>query len=351
MQLHLAVVHRTGLNKGLADRLVSIGKFRIFTHQGDVDRPLGILHLIDESLQRTQVGFLLRRKVELAEHHLVQMLTVHHQRHFVDRRYVDRLHHRVGIHVAEERHLAPELRRERMLGAQHQNIGLQTVLEQGLDRMLGRLGLQLAGSGQVRNERQMNQRRIAGSKLVTQLTHRFDEGQRLDVAHRTADLGDDYVVLLALRQQLNAALDFVRDMRNDLHGLAQVLALALLVNHALINLTGGHVVGMAGRNRSETLVMAQVEVGFRTVFGHVTLSVLVRIQGSGVDIDIGIQFLNRHRIAACLQQAGDRRRNNAFTERRSHAARHENVLGFAEFHYLFRIILFAPSFIRLRFNP
>ena len=73
----------------------------------------------------------------------------------------------------------------------------------------------------------MNQRRIAGSKLVTQLTHRFDEGQRLDVAHRTADLGDDYVVLLALRQQLNAALDFVRDMRNDLHGLAQVLALAL----------------------------------------------------------------------------------------------------------------------------
>ena len=197
----------------------------------------------------------------------------------------------------------------------------------------------------------MNQRRIAGSELVTQLTHRFDEGQRLDVAHRTADLGNNHIVLLALRQQLNAALDFVRDMRNDLHGLAQVLALALLVDHALINLTGGHVVGMAGRNRSETLVMPQVEVGFRTVFGHVTLSVLVRIQGSGVDIDIGIQFLNRHRIATCLQQAGDRRRNNAFTERRSHAARHENVLGFVEFHYLFRIILFAPSFVRLRFKP
>ena len=138
-----------------------------------------------------------------------------------------------------------------MLGAQHQNIGLQTVLEQGFDRMLSRLGLQLAGSGQVRNERQMNQRRIAGSELVTQLTHRFDEGQRLDVAHRSADLGDNHIVLLALRQQLNAALDFVRDMRNDLHGLAQVLALALLVDHALINLTSGHVVGMAGRNRSE----------------------------------------------------------------------------------------------------
>ena len=118
-----------------------------------------------------------------------------------------------------------------------------------------------------------------------------------------------------------------------------------------VNLTGCHIGIFIKTLINESLIMSQIQVCLCTIVCYKNFSVLNRVHGSGVDIDIGIQFLNRHRIAACLQQAGDRRRNNAFTERRSHAARHENVLGFAEFHYLFRIILFAPSFIRLRFNP
>ena len=272
------------------------------------------------------------------------MLGVHAQGYFVDRGHVDGLHDGIGVDVAEQRHLALEVGRERMLGAQHEDVGLQTVLQQSLDGVLRRLGLQLARSGHVGDEREMNQRRILVPELVTQLAHRLDERQRLDVADRTADLGDDDVVLLGLPQELDAALDLVSDVGNDLHGLAQILALALLLDDALVDLARGHVVGLRRRMVGEALVVAQVEVGFGSVLRDVAFAVLVGVERAGVDVDVGIELLDGHRVAAGLQQPGDRSRDDALAERRSHAARHEYVLGFGEFHVWF---LFIDVFILL----
>ena len=140
-------------------------------------------------------------------------------------------------------------------------------------------------------------------------------------------------------------------MRNYLYGTPAEIPVTFFLKNRPVNLTGCHIGIFIKTLINESLIMSQIQVCLCTIVCYKNFSVLNRVHGSGVDIDIGIQFLNRHRIATCLQQAGDRRRNNAFTERRSHAARHENVLGFVEFHYLFRIILFAPSFVRLRFKP
>ena len=73
--------------------------------------------------------------------------------------------------------------------------------------------------------------------------------------------------------------------------------------------------------------MAQVEVGFRTVFGHVTLSVLVRIQGSGVDIDIRIEFLHRYFVATRLEQTAQRCGCDALAKAGDDAAGDKNKLG------------------------
>ncbi len=263
------------------------------------------------------------------------MLFVHFQRHFVDRRHVDRLHHGVGVDVAEQRHLALERRRQRMLGAQHEDVGLETVLQQGLHRVLRGFGLQLARSGHVGDQRQVNQRRIPVTQRIAQLAHRLDERLRLDVAHRAADLGDDHVVFLGLRQQLNAAFDLVGDVGNDLHGLAQVLALALLLDDALVDTARRDVVGLRRGLVREALVVPQVEVRLGAVLGDVALAVLVGVERSGIYVDVGVEFLNGHRVTAGLQQAGDRSRNNTLAERRRHAARYEYVLGFGKFHYCF----------------
>jgi len=208
--------------------------------------------------------------------------------------------------------------------------------------MLRRLGLQLARSGHVGNQGQVHQRRIAVSELVAQLTHRLDERQRLDVAHRTADFGDDDVVLLALSQQLDAALDFVSDVRDDLHGLAEILAFALLFDDALVDFTRRDVVRFRRRLVGETLVVSEIEVGFGAVLRHVTLAVLVGVERPGVDVDVGVELLDGHRITARLQQARNRCRDNPLAERRGDTACHEYVLGFRQFHVRLSIFLHFP---------
>ena len=190
-----------------------------------------------------------------------------------------------------------------MLGAQHQNIGLQTVLEQGFDRMLSRLGLQLAGSGQVRNERQMNQRRIAGSKLVTQLTHRFDEGQRLDVAHGAADFRDYEIVFAGVSEQFHVAFDFIGDVRDNLHRLAEIVSAALLVDDALVDTPGGDVVRASSVDVGETLIVTEVEVGLVAVDSHIAFAMLVGVQCARIDVDIRVKLLDSHSKTARKQQS------------------------------------------------
>ena len=321
------------MDERFADRLVSVGQFGIFADQRDLDLLGRVLHLLHEGRPRRHVGFLLGRQVQFVEHHLVEVLFVHLQRHFVDRRHVDRLHHGVGVDIAEQRHFAAQVGRQRMLRAQHEDVGLQPVFEQGLDRMLRGLGLQFARSGHIGDQRQVHERRALVAQRIAQLAYRFDERQRLDVAHRTADLGDYHVVNFLLRQHLDTALDLVGDMGDDLHGLAQVLALALLLDHALVDLSRRDVVGLRRGLVRETLVVPQVEVGLGAVLGHVAFAVFIGVQRAGVDVDVGVEFLDGHRIASGLQQAGDRGRNNTLAERRCDTARNKYVLGFGKFHY------------------
>ena len=36
--------------------------------------------------------------------------------------------------------------------------------------------------------------------------------------------------------------------------------------------------------------MAEVEVGFSTILGHIYLTVLIRAHGARIDVDVGIEF-------------------------------------------------------------
>ena len=57
-----------------------------------------------------------------------------------------------------------------------------------------------------------------------ELAQRLEERQRLDVADRAADLGDDDVHVRGLGDQLDPVLDLVGDVRDHLDGAAQVVA-------------------------------------------------------------------------------------------------------------------------------
>ena len=77
----------------------------------------------------------------------------------------------------------------------------------------------------------------------------------------------------------------------------------------------------------EALVVTEVEIGLGAVVGDEDLAVLERAHGSRVDVEVRIEFLQRHPQPAAFQQTADGCRRDAFTKRRNHAPRDEYVLG------------------------
>ena len=180
--------------------------------------------------------------------------------------------------------------------------------------MLRRLGFQLLGSCDIGHVGQVDAEAVA-AEFPAQLAHCLKKRQTFDVADHTAYLGDYEVVFARVAQLLHPALDFVGDMGHNLHRFSQIVAAALLVDYRLVDASGGHVVGARGVDVGETLVMAQVEVSFMTVDGHVAFAVFIGVECTRVDVDIGVELLDCHLEAPCNQQVGERGGDNALTER------------------------------------
>ena len=76
--------------------------------------------------------------------------------------------------------------------------------------------------------------------VLAELPDGLEEREDLDVADGAADLGDDHVDVVG-GQPEDALLDLVGDVGDDLDGLAQVVAPALLGEHRLVDRAGGGV--------------------------------------------------------------------------------------------------------------
>ena len=81
-------------------------------------------------------------------------------------------------------------------------------------------------------------------------------------------------------------------MRDDLDSLAKVITPSLLLNYLLVDLASCYIIRFGSFDTQKTLIVAQVKICFRTINSHIALSMFVRVQGSRIYIDIGIQFLD-----------------------------------------------------------
>ncbi len=255
----------------------------------------------------------------------VEPLFVELERDLVDRLDVRALHHAGEIDVAEERDLPLDVGGERPLGPADQDVGLDADLHQLAHRVLGGLGLDLAGGGDVGHQRQVHEEGVVAPHFLAELADRLEERLRLDVADRAADFGDHDVV--PGRGPPDRVLDLVGDVRDDLHGGAQVLAAALLVDDRLVDPAGRDVVLLGERPVDEPLVVAEVEVGLRAVVRHVHLAVLERRHRAGIDVDVRIELLHRDGQAALDEESAQRSGGDPLPEGGDDAAGHEDELG------------------------
>ena len=129
---------------------------------------------------------------------------------------------------------------DRPVGAADDGVRLDADGAQRGDRVLGRLGLQLAGRADVGHQRDVQEEHVVAADVVADLAGGLEERQRLDVADGAADLGDDHVDVGA-GHRADPVLDLVGDVRDHLDGVAEVVAAALLGDHLGVDLAGGDV--------------------------------------------------------------------------------------------------------------
>ena len=318
-----------GVTQRFDERLVRFGQIDILADHADGDVVLRILDGLHQTRPHGQVGRL-GFDFQFVADDLVHALVMEHLRNLVDRVDVPDRNHGVLRDVREQRNLGALVFRNLSVGAAQQHVRRNADLAQFLHAVLGRLGLEFACRGNVRHQRQVHEGHAVAAQAQVHLTGGFKERQRLDVADRTADL-DDGDVGMAVPRRTRAALDkglnFIGDVRNDLNGLAEILAAALLADHRFVDLARREVVRTTHLGADEALVMAQIEIGFRTVLGHKHLAVLERAHCARVDVDVGIKLEEGDFEATRFENRGQRCGSNSLTKRGNHAARDKNEFG------------------------
>ena len=186
----------------------------------------------------------------------------------------------------------------------HEHIRLNTYTLQFLYTVLSWLCLQLTCSLKIRNICQVKIDSTL-AQFPLQLANSLKEWSRLNVTNSTTNLSNHKVIVILLPQKLNITFDFVRNMRNNLNSLTQVVATTLLVNDALIDTSRSHRVGFCGLNTCEALIVTEVEVGLHTILCYVALTVLVRVQRTWVNVDVRIKLLNGNVVTSCLKKLTD----------------------------------------------
>ncbi len=226
--------------------------------------------------------------LELAADELVQSLRMQQSRDLVDAVHVHRGDNRLLLQVGEQRDLAAFVIGQRPVGAAQHDVGLDPDLTQLLDRVLRRLGLDLARRRNIGHQGEVHETGVVAAELQAHLPDGFQERQGLDIAHRAADLDDGHVRIAG--SGANEMLDLVGDVRDDLHCATQVVAPALLANDTLVDLAGGEVVALQHPGVDEALVVAEVEIGLGAVLGDEDFAVLERAHGARIDVDVGVEL-------------------------------------------------------------
>ena len=134
------------MRQRLDQRLIRILHAGIFADNGDGDFAFRIAHPLVDELPPRQVWPLIRIEPERRQHLAVEPFGRIGLRHRVNVVDVARLDYRGFADITEQRELAPLFLGDFAVGPAQQDVRLNTDREEFLDRMLGRLGLQLAGA-------------------------------------------------------------------------------------------------------------------------------------------------------------------------------------------------------------
>src|SRR4051794_10878420 len=321
---HTTAVMCAGVLERLVDREVRVLELDVLPDQRDLDLLRRLLEALRDVEPRAELR-LAEGEAELVADQPVEAFRLQPRRHQVHVGDVRARDHRLLRHVGEERDLLADVLGELLVRATDDDVRVDTDAAQLVDRVLRRLRLQLTGRLDERHERHVQVEHVLGADLAAELPDRLEERQRLDVAHRSADLADDNVGRRRDGARADARLDLVRDVRNDLHRRTEELALTFLAQHGIPDRAGRVARGAGEVLVDEALVVADVEVRLGPVLGDEHLAVLEGAHRAGVDVQVRVELLRLYSQPARLEETPERAGDDSLPERRDDAAGDEDV--------------------------
>ena len=320
------VVGDTGVNERFVNRFISVFKLGVFRDDGDGRLFVRATERVEHFVPTVQFGGFRFGEAEAVDDHLVELGVGQGERHFVNREIgVPFFDDALARNVAEERDFGAFFLRDRLFRAADDEVRLNPDLAQTFDGVLRRFRFQFARRFQIRDKRQVDVNAVFLPDFEPELTNRFEEREAFDVADRSADFRNDDVDVVP-GQARDAGFQFVRNVRDDLHRLAAILAAFFLFANALVNFAGRPAAVLRKRAVREAFVVPEVEVGFAPVVEDVRFAVFLRTQEPREDVQIRVELLHTNRKTATFKKHPDRGARQAFPERANDAAGDENVL-------------------------
>ena len=327
VDLHLAIVGDASMDDGFVNRFVGVVEFDVFTHYAESDPVARGRQFADDLLPMSHVRRR-RLKIEMPADQFVHALPLQDERHFVDRMVdVLFLDDRLERDVAEQRYFMPQVLFDRTFGTANHDVGSDPDFPEFGYRLLGGFGFQFAGGLDVRDVGDMDEHHVVGAHFQGEFSNGFQERKPLDIAGGSPDLGNDDPGLRFAGQGANPVFDLFGHVGNHLDGFSEVFSSALLIEHCLIDLTGRQIVEPGQLGAGESFVMPEIQIGFGPVVQDVDFAVLEGTQGPGIDIEVGIEFLEGDADAAIFQQGAERGGRQSFAQGTNHSSGDKNVFG------------------------
>ena len=131
----------------------------------------------------------------------------------------------------------------------------------------------------------------------------LNKGLAFNITDGAANFGDDDIgSWLFVRLEAHAPLNLIGDMGNHLDSVTQVFATPFLANHFLVYLAGCHVGGLRQVDIEKAFVVPNVQIGLGAIIGDEHFTMLERVHGAGIHVQIRIQFLHHNPQSAAGKQ-------------------------------------------------
>src|SRR5579875_162893 len=232
-------IGEAAMDESFAKAFVGVFQLNILPDHADANLALRMLKSFEHGEPAAQVARR-RLQVQKLQQLFVEALGSERERDFVNVGDVGGGNDGRFGHVAEQRDFSFQIGAQRAIAAANQDIGLNTDAEEFLDAVLGGLGFQFTGGGDKRHEGEVSENNIFRAEFQTHLANGFEKRQGFDIADRAANFNDHHVHIG--RHFAEGGLNLVGDVRDDLDGLAEIIATALLGDDRFVDTAGSPIV-------------------------------------------------------------------------------------------------------------